>query len=173
VTPIERLKRNLNKRLPEATVELDSPAKETGRWYLDVELDGHGVIVAWSPRHGFGVSSSEEYGYGEGHDEVYRDARKVLPRVIELLQEKRRTRPPRSVLLRDIREMADLTQVELARRLGVNQAAVSKLERRSDMTLGKLAQIIEALGGRMEVLAKFPDEVVKIGQFDDDVGDAA
>jgi predicted transcriptional regulator len=69
--------------------------------------------------------------------------------------------------LDELREARELTQEQLARVLRVNQAAVSKMERRTDMYLSTLQGIIKAMGGRLEIRAVFPDGVVRINQFQD------
>ena len=53
-------------------------------------------------------------------------------------------------------------QVNLAQVLGVNQSAVSKLEKRTDMYLSTLRSYIEAMGGELEIQAVFPDGSVRI-----------
>ena len=58
--------------------------------------------------------------------------------------------------LRDLREVRGLSQAELAERLGIQQAAVSKVERRQDLHLDTLAAIVKALGGTLEMKVKFP-----------------
>ena len=67
--------------------------------------------------------------------------------------------------LDELREAHELTQEQLARALRIKQAAVSKMERRTDMYLSTLQGIIKAMGGRLEIRAVFPDGVVLINQF--------
>jgi len=67
--------------------------------------------------------------------------------------------------LGELREARDLTQEQLARVLRVNQAAVSKMERRADMYITTLQGVVKAMGGRLEIRAVFPDGVVRIDQF--------
>ena len=67
-------------------------------------------------------------------------------------------------LLRVAREM---TQVHLAKILGVNQAAVSKLERRADMYVSTLQNFVKAMGGELKITARFPEGTVEINQFED------
>jgi transcriptional regulator with XRE-family HTH domain len=50
-----------------------------------------------------------------------------------------------------------LTQVSVARELGVGQDAVSRLEQRSDLLLSTLRKTVEAMGGSLSLIAKFPD----------------
>ena len=69
--------------------------------------------------------------------------------------------------LDELREARDLTQEQLARLLRVNQAAVSKMERRADMYITTLQGVIKAMGGRLEIRAVFPNGVVRISQFQD------
>ena len=62
--------------------------------------------------------------------------------------------------LGDIREAVGKTQVELAAELGLGQGSVSKIESAADMYLSTLRRYVEALGGELEVLARFPEGTV-------------
>ena len=64
--------------------------------------------------------------------------------------------------LAKLREARNMTQVQVAEALGSSQANVSKLERRDDVYLSTLSDYVEALGGRLELRAVFPDQVVAI-----------
>ncbi len=64
--------------------------------------------------------------------------------------------------LREVRTAFDVTQEELAARLGVDQANISRLERRRDMRLSTLAGYVQALGGQLEIRAVFPEGSVLI-----------
>jgi transcriptional regulator with XRE-family HTH domain len=68
--------------------------------------------------------------------------------------------------LRQIREARERSQEAVAERLHIKQAAVSKLERRTDMYLSTLRGYIEAMGGQLEIIARFPDQAVRITQFE-------
>jgi len=63
-----------------------------------------------------------------------------------------------AVALGDVRTGLGITQVELAKRLGVSQGNVSELERRDDVYLSTLREYVEALGGTLEVAAVFPEQ---------------
>jgi predicted transcriptional regulator len=56
-----------------------------------------------------------------------------------------------------VRKAADLTQVELAKELGVTQGAVAKLEGRHDLLLSTLKAYTEGVGARLYLLIEFED----------------
>ena len=56
-----------------------------------------------------------------------------------------------------LRQAADLTQVELARKLGVSQAAVSRIEQPHDLLLSTLNAYLQAVGGHARVIVQFAD----------------
>jgi len=58
--------------------------------------------------------------------------------------------------LSELRRAMEMTQEEIAAILGTTQANVSQMERRPDMYLSTLRQYVEALGGELEVTARFP-----------------
>jgi DNA-binding XRE family transcriptional regulator len=70
--------------------------------------------------------------------------------------------------LRDLRKAHDMTQEKLAAVLGIKQASVSDLEKRSDLLLSTLREYVEALGGELQLRASFPGrEPVTIKAFSD------
>jgi transcriptional regulator with XRE-family HTH domain len=69
--------------------------------------------------------------------------------------------------LQELRQAMQLTQQELADRLNMNQAAVSKLEHQSDMYVSTLRRFVAALGGELHIVAHFPQGDVVINQFED------
>jgi len=83
---------------------------------------------------------------------------RVAKRVAELKTE---------MALHELRQARERSQEELARALKVNQPAVAKLEKRADMYVSNLRRYIEALGGRLEITARFPDGSVTITNFGD------
>src|SRR5689334_15536052 len=60
------------------------------------------------------------------------------------------------MVLEELRDALRLTQEQLAKTLNVDQSAISKLERRTDMYVSTLERFIEAMGGRLEIRAVFP-----------------
>ena len=59
--------------------------------------------------------------------------------------------------LRDLRRAHELTQERLAEFLGIGQEGVSRLEKRADLLLSTLRGYVEAMGGRLRLVADFPD----------------
>ncbi|NWB23399.1 MULTISPECIES: XRE family transcriptional regulator [unclassified Pseudomonas] len=67
--------------------------------------------------------------------------------------------------LHELRKAQQMSQDTLAKALNINQAAVSKMERRTDMYISTLRNYIRAMGGELEIVATFPDGQVKIENF--------
>ena len=59
--------------------------------------------------------------------------------------------------LRDLRKARNQTQARVAERLGINQENVSRLEQRSDLLISTLSGYVEAMGGKLNLVAEFPD----------------
>jgi transcriptional regulator with XRE-family HTH domain len=72
-----------------------------------------------------------------------------------------------ALALHELRKARRVSQDVLARKLSVGQPAVAKFERRSDMSVGNLRRYVEALGGTLEITARFPDGAVTVA----DVGE--
>jgi transcriptional regulator with XRE-family HTH domain len=74
--------------------------------------------------------------------------------------------------LAELRQARRLSQEELAATLQIRQAGVSRMEKRTDMYLSTLRRFIEAMGGKLDVVARFPEGEVRINQFENlDEGD--
>lgn len=68
--------------------------------------------------------------------------------------------------LRELRRARELSQARLAETLEMTQSEVSKIERRTDLYLSTLRSYIEAMGGELEIIARFPDgDAVRVTQF--------
>jgi len=87
---------------------------------------------------------------------------KVEARAAELIAEE--------MTLRELRKARKLTQVRMAKTLGVTQDSVSRLEKRSDLLLSTLRKTVQAMGGNLSLVAEFPDRapVVLSGISDDE-----
>jgi DNA-binding XRE family transcriptional regulator len=86
---------------------------------------------------------------------------KKLDDVMATLPSERRAKIERRALelasLKDLRQAVEKTQVDLAQALGVGQDTISRLEQRSDMLLSTLRRYIEGMGGKLELVAQFPN----------------
>ena len=67
--------------------------------------------------------------------------------------------------LAELRQARLLTQEALGETLSVGQASVAKMEKRADMYVSNLRRFIQAMGGELDVVARFPDGAVKISNF--------
>ena len=69
--------------------------------------------------------------------------------------------------LDEIRKARQMTQAKLAETPGVNQGEISKIEHRTDIYISTLAGYVEALGGKLEIRAIFPDGELRVSQFEE------
>ncbi|MEX2163183.1 MAG: XRE family transcriptional regulator [Sulfuricaulis sp.] len=67
--------------------------------------------------------------------------------------------------LQELRQALDLTQRQVAKTLKIEQAAVSKMEKQTDMYLSTLRRFVAAMGGKLDIVARFPEGEVHITQF--------
>ena len=77
------------------------------------------------------------------------ERKKVEDRATEIIAEE--------MSLRDLRKARKLTQARVAKRLGITQDSVSRLEKRSDLLLSTLRKTVKAMGGDVRIVAEFPD----------------
>ena len=81
---------------------------------------------------------------------------RVKKRVKDLLKE---------MPLAELRQARQMTQEQIAHTLKIKQASVSKMESQTDMYISTMRKYVEAMGGELEIIAKFPDGNVKIDNF--------
>jgi transcriptional regulator with XRE-family HTH domain len=74
---------------------------------------------------------------------------KIEARAAELIAEE--------MTLRDMRKAREMTQERMADMLDIGQDSVSRLEKRSDLLLSTLRDYVRALGGRLRLIAEFPN----------------
>jgi DNA-binding XRE family transcriptional regulator len=103
----------------------------------------------------------------------FRSVLEKLPKERQARIRERTTELLAELPLRELRQARELSQEELAEVLGLNQATISKLERRTDMYLSSLRRFVEAMGGELEITANFPDGSVKIQLLEDLADDEA
>ena len=68
--------------------------------------------------------------------------------------------------LQELRKARKVTQVEVAKAMSVEQAAISKLERRDDMYVSTLREYVKALGGELKLVASCPDADILVHPFE-------
>lgn len=61
--------------------------------------------------------------------------------------------------LQELRKAKALTQAQLANALGIRQATVAQMEKRTDLLLSTLRSYVEAMGGKLSLIVEFPDRV--------------
>ena len=76
--------------------------------------------------------------------------RKIAARAATLIAEKKS--------LQELRRAHKLTQKRMAQVLGIGQDSVSRLEKRTDLLISTLRGYVEALGGRLSLVAEFPNQ---------------
>jgi DNA-binding transcriptional regulator YiaG len=69
--------------------------------------------------------------------------------------------------LAELRRARKLSQEQLASILEVSQGSVAKMEKRTDMYISSLRRVIEAMGGQLEITARFSNHSVCISKFSD------
>ena len=74
-------------------------------------------------------------------------------------------RKKRLALLSELRRARQLTQETLAETLGMSQSEISKVERRTDLYVSTLRKYIEAMGGELQMVARFPDGSLELIQI--------
>ena len=75
--------------------------------------------------------------------------RKIEKRANQLIAEE--------MTLQELRRARELTQVRMAKSLGVAQKQISEIEKRTDMHISTLRRSIEAMGGKLSLVVEFPD----------------
>ncbi len=70
------------------------------------------------------------------------------------------------IALQELRRSLNLTQEQVAQALDIKQSSLSKLENQEDMYITTLIRLIHALGGRLKLVASFPDREVQLNQFE-------
>lgn len=79
--------------------------------------------------------------------------------------EKRKRELLAEMPLHELRRARKLSQEQLAEELGATQPEISKIEHRTDMYVSTLRRFVEAMGGELEIIVRFPDGIVRITQF--------
>ena len=84
-------------------------------------------------------------------------ARKKVDKKLQALLEQ--------MALQELRQEKGISQEHVAKMLGTRQANVSRLERRTDMHISTWRSHVEAMGGKLHIIARFPEGDIDINQF--------
>jgi transcriptional regulator with XRE-family HTH domain len=150
--------------LPSATHTANPGGVRAGNWWLEFKCGRRSATVEWRPQRGFGVYDPANESYGAGPKEVFRSAQMSSRRLVQLLSASAAS----SSWLTKLRELHGVSQIEVAKRLNIRQGNISKLERRSKVQLATVVNLVAALGGSIEIRAKFPE-----GEFPLELGTLA
>lgn len=101
--------------------------------------------------------SDEEWKRAEGAHARFKTLLETKPRAKARYDAVLAEISSRQATLRRLREARALTQSTIAELLDMDQSEVSRLERRSDMLLSTLKRFVEATGGEMHVIVRYPD----------------
>ncbi|MHC1790953.1 XRE family transcriptional regulator [Solidesulfovibrio sp.] len=126
-----------------------------------------GVVKVWSPSRLLSAGMSFFL-----HGGVCMAGRNSFAKLREAMSPESRERARgKAVALRqemdlaELRNAMQLSQEELASSLHIGQASVAKMEKRTDMYVSTLRRFIEAMGGELDIVARFPDHAIHITTF--------
>lgn len=95
----------------------------------------------------------------------FKDLVKDLPASRRARIEEKKKELRSEMRLHELRRAREMTQEAVGAVLNVKQPAVAKLERRADVYVSNLRAYIEAVGGKLNIVAEFPHGDVKITNF--------
>jgi DNA-binding Xre family transcriptional regulator len=161
MSPVDQLCQQLKTQFPDAEIETRKADDPNGFQFLSLFIYDFEVGVEWKSDCGFGISSFRDdssltEGLFDSPNEWYSTEQAAFHRVASLVFDQRSTRPRQSKIS-DIRHDRGMSQEVLSEQLSVKQATYSKLERRKDVKVSSLRQVIEAMGGKLVIQAIFAD----------------
>jgi len=96
------------------------------------------------------------------------EIKKLSPALRKRVEQRAAQLIAEEMTMRQLRHARKLTQVKMAKALGITQDSVSRLEKRSDLLLSTLRKTVQAMGGNLSLVAEFPDRapVILVGLND-------
>jgi len=131
----------------------------------DVKGARHGNMRELRVQHLEGIGEEKEKIMTKTGARPYSELRAKMSPESRARAQRRAKKMLAEMPLYELRHAHEMSQKHLAEILGINQASVSKLERRADMYISTLRSFIEAMGGQLEIKAVFPDGAVSIRQI--------
>jgi len=141
---VETFQKTVALLCPKATVRIEAGGEKADNVWIDIEENGNQVTAEWRPGRGIGLYTGES-PYGGLPQEVFQDVAMAARRVRQLLI------GGEPGPLQIIRDLLDMSQAEVAEKLSIQQAAVSRIEKREDPKLQSLIKNVHAMGGELEV----------------------
>jgi hypothetical protein len=149
----------VREKLPNVTVTVAEPALPAGFWHVDFVLGARAASVQVEAPGQIGVTALPAE-YGCEAEEYFEDPEAAASRVVELLSSTERGTLGR--LVQRLRSAAGRSQAELAAALGMRQPAVSKLERRDDVTLAMLYDVADLVGATVTITFELPGQRITL-----------
>jgi len=149
----------VREKIPNVTVTLAEPALPAGFWHVDFVLGARAASVQIEAPDRIGVTALPAE-YGCEAEEYFEDPEAAVNRVVEILSSTEHGSLGR--IVQRLRSAAGRSQAELAAALGLRQPAVSKLERRDDVTLAMLYDVAELVGARVTVIFELPGQRITL-----------
>jgi DNA-binding Xre family transcriptional regulator len=158
MNPIQRLRADLESRFSALSIRVDEPALVSGFWNMDIRRGpDYLASVEWREGDGFAFSTPKDDDLWSAHDERAADYDEALARITHLISTGGETVTPQPVRLAELRQARGLSQADLAKRAGLAQPNLSRAENSEEMRLGTLKNLISAMGGKLAIVARFPD----------------
>ena len=97
----------------------------------------------------------------------FRDLRKKMSSAAKEKVIKKTKKMLVSMPLYELRQAKHMSQEQLAEKLNKKQGTISRIEKQTDMYISTLRGYIEAMGGELDIIARFPDGEIHVSQFKD------
>ncbi len=126
-------------------------------FYASAAVRGEAMVDAWLRQRE--APMSEEVKFIRGNDRINQLAQRpdIAAEVAQVRADMAEADRTYAMGLAALRQAAELTQVELARRMGVTQAAISRMEQPHDLLLSTLNSYLQAIGGTARMIVSFAD----------------
>lgn len=139
----------LKEHIPNTQIDVDNPLNSNGEYWLDIVSDQFATSVVWQAHRGFGFFTGKSV-FSEKPDELYRTPQRAIKRFQQLSGKRSESL---ASLLKELRAIVDVSQENLAQKLDVKQAAISRLESRDDLKLSTFISYMKGLDVRLEIKA--------------------